>query len=95
MCEFHELYVCEQGYVVRCKECSYYQLCYGSTVLTLNDPDFKIFYQLSGKMLEEKNDYPDEELKQIIIPTPYAGVNMLLSMKDIRNLFDMMEKGVI
>jgi hypothetical protein len=73
MCEFHQLYLGPEGYIVVCKHCGYFQLCYGRLVLDLSKHDFGVLRMLIKKKLNAEYDYPDEELKQIIIPTPHLA----------------------
>lgn len=83
MCEFEELYFSREGYVVYCRECRYYQVCYGTAVLTLTGADVGALYRSLGELLEAHKDCCDEELKQIIVKTPYEGAHLLLSVREL------------
>jgi len=93
MCEFNQFYFSEEGYVAYCKNCKYFQLAFGSTLLTLTESDFNVLHNLTEQLIVARNDYVDEEIKQVIIPTPYPGMNMLLTIKELRQLDIMLEEA--
>lgn len=93
MCDFQQLYTGPEGYVVRCGECGYLQCAFGSTVLTLEDEDFRALKQLAvTQWVAATDDYPDE-LKQYWLPTAHPGVSMLLTRPELRRLCHMLEKA--
>lgn len=92
MCEFDELYFSHEGYVIYCKECHYYQVCYGTTVLTLTGADLGALYRSLEELLDTHKDYSDEELKQILVPTPYEGAHLLLSVRELAEFHTMLDQ---
>ena len=50
-------------------------------MLTLKETDFKILQKLVKQKLMEEYDSRDEYIKQVVLPTAYAGVNMLLTIQ--------------
>lgn len=42
MCEFQQLFLSKEGYIVLCRHCGCFQLCYGKMVLDLSKHDFEV-----------------------------------------------------
>jgi hypothetical protein len=91
MGEFKPLYVGTEGYVVRCPEQDYLQCAFGCTVLTLHEEDFRTLMQVAGAQLEEAQAETAEELKQYWLPTAHPGVNMLLTLQELRQFYRMLQ----
>jgi len=62
-------------------------------VINLDKGDFIALQKLAKALLEEQTDYPDDTLKQIIVSTPYAGVNIFLSIEELRRLNNLLEEA--
>lgn len=92
MCEFDELYFSREGYVIYCKECHYYQVCYGTAVLTLTGADLAALYHSLGDLMSVHQDCSDDELKQILVPTPYEGAHLLLSVRELNQFHTMLDQ---
>ncbi len=91
MCEFQELYLNDDGFVILCKDCGHYQVCYGSTMLTFTKEDFKTFCKIVKDKSLEKTVCANA--KCIIIPTPYTGVGILLTKKEAMGFYAMLDKS--
>jgi len=96
MCDFQKLSFNEHGYIVRCNECSHYQLGFGTAMLTLSQADFRAFAEL----IEEKifsvteNDITiHEEIKSVVIPTPYTGMCLVLTKTELQHLYTMLDNA--
>lgn len=93
MSDFQQLYVGEEGYVVRCTDCGYLQCAFGSIVLTLQAEDFRTLMQLAGTQLEHVSLHVSKNMKQYWLPTAHSGVNMLLTLDELRQFHHMLEKA--
>lgn len=91
MCEFKQLYVGEDGYVVRCMDCTYLQCAFGSTVLTLSEEDFRTLRYVAHARLLEAGEGAAGDVKQYWLPTAHAGVNMLFTRRELRRFYHMLE----
>lgn len=96
MCEFQRLAFSEHGYVVRCRECDHYQLGFGTTMLTLSDEDFKMLHY---NVLQKHETVCAEaaclqhhsETKSVVITTPFTGMCMVITRKELKHLYNIME----
>lgn len=86
MCIYQQLYAGEEGYVVRCRECSYYQIGFGTTVININKSEMEAFRGMITHQLENPNTALNDEAKAAWLPTPYDGFSMILSFKELRML---------
>ncbi len=83
MCQMQQLYLAEQGFVVRCPDCGTYQLGFGNIMLSLNKADFSYFKKLLAFKQEEWAFQQNALLKNIVIPTPCGKVQVLLCRKEL------------
>ena len=92
-CQFHSLYFSDDGYVVRCKECNNYQIAYLSTILTLNEFDFKALC----KLVKYKCTEPDYSCminsKSIIIQTPSKGCCVIFTRLETLRFNEILEQA--
>jgi hypothetical protein len=92
MCQYQTLYHQDSvGYVIRCTQCERLQLGYGSVMISFEIEDFLYF---SKKVMEIKqNHYPMEDiyLKTMMIPTPFEGLQLFLSQRELYELHEMLE----
>lgn len=93
MCEFQSLYYDDDGYVVVCKDCGYYQLAFGSTMLSLSAED----YIKLCKIVRNKYNYVDftasENTRNVVIPTPSQGLYLLLTRNEANRLYEILEEA--
>ncbi len=82
-----------ENYISHCKTCNKFQICFGTTAINLEKEDFVAMHQLAKSLLEEQTDYPDDTRKQVIIQTPYQGVNLFLSISELRSYIEMFEEA--
>ncbi len=92
MCRYQTLYYQDGvGYIVRCAACNNFQLAYGNMVITLTAVDFKQLNVFVQKV-RETHAIDIAQLQQpVAIPTPYEGIKLLLSGKDIDQMHEMLE----
>lgn len=95
MCEFQSLYYNDDGYVVQCKDCQYYQLGFGSTMLSLSPRDFNTLSKIvSSKYHENYFDF-SEHVRNVTIPTPSHNVFMLLTKEEANRFHEILEAADI
>ncbi len=92
-CQFESLYFSEKGYVVRCKDCSHYQLGFFSFMLTLDEADFKILCNMVYTKCCEDDYLFEENARSFILPTPYQGVQLALTRREIMEFNHMLEQA--
>ncbi|MEO5999333.1 MAG: DUF6686 family protein [Chitinophagaceae bacterium] len=90
MCQFQKLYNDENGYVVRCNKCSYYQVLFAGTMLSINREEFEKF-QLQISNQKQQDDPVDQQVKNMVLPTTRPGVHLVLSPGELNQLKQMME----
>src|SRR5687767_5693777 len=91
MCQFQHLYNNDAGYIIRCKDCRYYQVLFNGIVLSLNEREYQKFLDIIASC---ENDIAlDEEQHNLFIPTPRQGVHLFLSANEINELKQMMESA--
>ena len=94
MCNYQTLYHNDNtGYVVRCLECDKLQVGYGNIMLTLSAEGFEAFHWWLKKIKEEQPTSQKETLHCIVVPTPCEGVKLLLSLRELSEFDEMLEKA--
>ncbi len=93
MCQFQSLSFNDDGYIIRCSECKYYQVAFGSTLLTLSAHDFIAFCKTVKYKCNEEDYALTEHTKSVIIPTPYFGLSMFLSRDETRRFCEILEEA--
>jgi hypothetical protein len=91
MCEFLSLYYKDDGYVVQCKDCSYYQLAFGSTMLSLSPEDFEMLTRVVRNKFNEIDFNFSENARNVVIPTPSHGLFMLLTKEEANRFHEILE----
>lgn len=93
MCHFKSWYFDDNGYVIECAECAHLRVCFGNTMLTLNAADFRAFYDVICWKKESHVTVCDEHTKSIVIATPCRSVQIILSEKELTELYLMLEQA--
>ena len=93
MCQYQTLYHhSEKGYIIHCLYCNHIQLGFGNIAITFTKDEFYGFQQSMSRvfagLLEEEVDSP---LKNITLPTPCEGINLLLSPRELSHLNQMLD----
>ncbi len=91
MCQFQQLHFSDLGYVVKCNACGHYQVGFASTLLTLKYEDYSLLRDIVASKITGENCYLDNTIKSNIIPTPYKGVNLFLSEKELAELHEILD----
>lgn len=92
-CEFQSLYCGDDGYVVCCKNCGYYQLAFQSILLNLSQAEFNALHDILQYKCENYF-YPDaNNIKNILVQTPGPQVLILLTLKEAKCFLNMLEEA--
>jgi len=91
MCEFRSLYYNDDGYVVQCKDCGYYQLAYGNTMLSLSGEDFRKMRSIVKMKQMEVDFAASENTRNVVIPTPSPGQYLLLTKEESNRFHEILE----
>lgn len=94
MCQYQVLYHHDvTGYVLRCEDCENIQFCYGNLMVNFTEPDFMAFRTWLRQIRDQQEPSLSETLRCIIIPTPCEGMKLVLSLREIKELDEMLESA--
>lgn len=92
MCSYLKLYHNDKtGYVVRCRECSHFQVAYGNIMLTVSMEGFREFHRLLKEVMCEQDRTQNEAVRNIALSTPCEGIKLLLSIRELTEFNEMLE----
>jgi hypothetical protein len=91
MCQLQRLYAGDNGYVVKCDKCGFYQLGFGTVMLTFSETNFSYFKKLLALQRDEWAFQQNELLKNIVIPLPSGEMKLLLCKKELNELNGMLD----
>ncbi|MBX3241973.1 MAG: hypothetical protein KIT80_13375 [Chitinophagaceae bacterium] len=92
MCRFRNWYSDENGYVIQCEDCCYFQVSFGTTMLTMSKREYLHFAEMVS---DKRNCYPamqDANCKCIILPTRSESVHIILSSNELTVLHEMVQQ---
>ena len=93
MCFFQQLYSGDEGYIVRCNECLYYQIGFGTSILTLSDKDLQDLKEIVHHKLQEADVLMHEPLKSVWLPASANGFALLLTFNELKCFAHMLEEA--
>lgn len=92
MCDYQTLYHDDRiGYVIRCTECEKIQVAFSNLVMTFNLEDFDSFRSWIRKIKNEQPERQNPSVRCIMIPAPCQGIQLLLSINELRDFSCMLE----
>ena len=91
-CEYQHLYLGNDGYVVRCKECGKFQLAYQCICISLNEDDYNVFCKIVAKRSAASSDsnFPSNS-KSYCIKTPDKNISFLFTRMELLRLNEILE----
>lgn len=92
MCEYQSLYYGDDGYIVRCKHCDYYQLAFISTMVTITGTEFEALCQLVRTRCSEEDSVFTADTRSIILTLPNRGICMLLTRAEANRFNKILEE---
>ena len=91
---FDTLYFSEKGYVLRNQEEGFYQLGFFSFILAMDAEEFtNICRVVAQKNAEEDPEETNELFRNCIIPTPFNGMQLALTRKELKELHYILDKA--
>ena len=91
MCHFKTWYFDEHGYVVSCEHCNHFQVCFGTTMLTLSPTDYEVFVKMVAQKKEDHVSMCDLNIRCVILPTPCSNIHSFLSGRELDTLHTMLQ----
>lgn len=97
MCNFNKLAFTNHGYVVSCSDCGYYQLAFGTTLLTLSQEDFdcltrSVYEQLKEVEADGETCFSDDT-KNVIIATSANQCCFILTKRELQLFYKMLDNA--
>jgi hypothetical protein len=94
MCEYKTLHYNENGYVVKCHQCSHIQTAFGNIAVCHTEEEFHSFKSsISDFCSQNKIRLSCPNFKNITIATPAANVKLLVNAKEIMQLNDLLQEA--
>lgn len=92
MCHYKTWYHDDEcGYVIQCVECNNIQIAYGMLSLNFLMEDFERFRRQIAGCFANAIPGHAEHVKCIVLPTPCEAMNILLSYRELKTLYKMLE----
>ena len=91
MCEFQSLYFDDDGYIMRCKQCGFYQVAFISTMLTLAEADFQALRKMARQKFYAADPTSSDHSKTFILKTSSHGFYLLLTRNETGRFCDILE----
>ncbi len=90
MCQFKSILNTEDGYIVRCNHCKYFNIGFGTNVLSMTFDQFFDFSQTIDEYYEihKYTDCPHRKIIQI--PTIVRSIILLYSFNELAKLKEML-----
>lgn len=97
MCNFNKLALTNHGYVVCCSDCGYYQLAFGTTLLTLSEEDFNALIQTVSAQVKKMGDCDtacfSDDSKNIIVSAPSNQCCFILTCNELKLFYEMLDNA--
>ncbi|MBI3883600.1 MAG: hypothetical protein HY305_05135 [Sphingobacteriales bacterium] len=93
MCAFQSLYFDDDGYVVRCPQCSMFQVAFSSSMLTLSEEDFEALRKVVAYKCNQQEDAFSKNTKSVLLPTPSYGMYILLTKAEANRFNEILEEA--
>lgn len=85
----------KHGYIAYCNGCDSFQLGFGNFFLNQSKEDFIGFADLITRYLHRHYDRKDFNTKDIYLDSPYPGLGLLFSRRDLERLDTMLQKTLL
>ncbi len=93
MCQFKHWFFDDNGYVVQCEACGYFQLSFGTTMLTLDNTNYTAFVKLVATTKESHVPMKDKNVKCIVLPTPSTCIHNIFTENEFEHLHSMLQEA--
>lgn len=95
MCVSKILHYSDHGCVSVCKECRRIQLCFGTTVTTHSENEFKDYCVFVKTMMKKYEFSENRFQKKIIIKTAVENLSLLYSANDLECLDELLSQSAL
>lgn len=79
------------GYVVQCTTCGRMQVAFNIIVINLTESDFTGFRQSISETFQLYKDTVNENVKCIMISTPFSGLSFFLTITELKEFAYVLE----
>ncbi len=93
MCNFKNWFFDDNGYVVQCESCNYFQVSFGTLMLTLDTLNFEALIDVVSNNMATLVPMKNKDIKCIILPLPSGCINAILTERELRQLHFMLEEA--
>jgi hypothetical protein len=83
----------DSNYVIRCTECDHIQVAFKNLALTFYPVDFDGFCDCLETVYKAVADTPENSSRNLAIPMPYDGVQLLLNKSELNQLYQMLNEA--
>lgn len=90
-CTYVTLHSGANGYIVKCESCEKYQLAFLSSLLTLDEEEYKKICQQTKEQITQTSVGSNTNCKSILLQTGCDDVKIILSPLELRDLHEMLE----
>lgn len=92
MCQYQTLYHHPQhGYVIRCTQCDQVQLGFGFLLLNLTVGGFLSLHGYLSHCCKQPCE--NRHIRNRILPTPYDGIQLMMSTEELEQFFEMLDNA--
>ncbi len=91
MCRFKNWHADEHGYVIQCEDCRHFQVSFGTTMLTMDEKQYRRLAENICQKLENRQPMQDPNCKCVILPGHVEAVHIILSENELLRLHDMIQ----
>lgn len=93
MCNYKILAHNENGYVILCYSCRHYQLAFGTTAVTFDPADFKLFLEQVDQLVQEVDCNGFEKQKRIPLEIACKCAMMILNYTELLKLHQLLDEA--
>ncbi|HVU57582.1 MAG TPA: DUF6686 family protein [Puia sp.] len=93
MCHFKTWFFDEHGYIVSCEHCNHFQVCFGTTMLTLSPGDYEVLVRMVAQKKEDHVTMHDPNVRCVVLPTPCSTIHSFLSERELFLLHHMLQEA--
>lgn len=93
MCSYKHWYFDDEGYVLECEHCNSFQVCFGTTMLTLDAKNFAAFNRMVFYKKEKYAPVSNINAKCIILPTPDPAIHFIFTQNELDTLYNMLQEA--
>lgn len=93
MCELQTLSYYKDGYVARCNHCGYMRVAFGTGLFHVSPKDFAWLLDVLRMICSKEEVRAADEYKNILVPTPYPEMQIVLSPAEAFRLLAILEEA--